>query len=86
MKMIGNVSDWLSYAGGALIKVADSAVLPPPPPPKKKNNNKKQKTKKKNTHTHAKNISSTTFSSFTDSKRVVSFMNTCSVQYKFLSF
>ena len=26
MKMIGNVSDWLSYAGGALIKVADSAV------------------------------------------------------------
>ena len=25
MKMIGNVSDWLSYAGGALIKVADSA-------------------------------------------------------------
>ena len=21
MKMIGNVSDWLSYAGGALIKV-----------------------------------------------------------------
>ena len=23
--MIGNVSDWLSYAGGALIKVADSA-------------------------------------------------------------
>ena len=24
--MIGNVSDWLSYAGGALIKVADSAV------------------------------------------------------------
>ena len=32
MKMIGNVSDWLSYAGGALIKVADSAgstVVPP---------------------------------------------------------
>ena len=26
MKMIGHVSDWLSYAGGALIKVADSAV------------------------------------------------------------
>ena len=25
MKMIGNVSEWLSYAGGALIKVADSA-------------------------------------------------------------
>ena len=25
MKMIGNVSNWLSYAGGALIKVADSA-------------------------------------------------------------
>ena len=25
MKMIGNVSDWLSYTGGALIKVADSA-------------------------------------------------------------
>ena len=25
MKMIGNVSDWLSYAGGALMKVADSA-------------------------------------------------------------
>ena len=25
MKMIGNVSDWLSYAGGALIKVADPA-------------------------------------------------------------
>ena len=25
MKMIGNVSDWLSYVGGALIKVADSA-------------------------------------------------------------
>ena len=25
MKMTGNVSDWLSYAGGALIKVADSA-------------------------------------------------------------
>ena len=25
MKMIGNVSDWPSYAGGALIKVADSA-------------------------------------------------------------
>ena len=25
MKMIGNVSDWLSYAGGALIKVDDSA-------------------------------------------------------------
>ena len=25
MKMIGNVSDWLSCAGGALIKVADSA-------------------------------------------------------------
>ena len=25
MKKIGNVSDWLSYAGGALIKVADSA-------------------------------------------------------------
>ena len=25
MKMIGNVSDWLSNAGGALIKVADSA-------------------------------------------------------------
>ena len=25
MKMIGDVSDWLSYAGGALIKVADSA-------------------------------------------------------------
>ena len=23
--MIGNVSDWLSYAGGALIKMADSA-------------------------------------------------------------
>ena len=26
MNMMGNVSDWLSYAGGALIKVADSAV------------------------------------------------------------
>ena len=25
VKMIGNVSDWLSYADGALIKVADSA-------------------------------------------------------------
>ena len=25
MKMIGNISDWLSYAGGALIKVVDSA-------------------------------------------------------------
>ena len=25
MKIIGNVSDWLSYAGGALIEVADSA-------------------------------------------------------------
>ena len=25
MKMIGNVSDWLSYAGGAHIKVADIA-------------------------------------------------------------
>ena len=25
MKMIGNVSDWLSYAGGARVKVADSA-------------------------------------------------------------
>ena len=25
MKMIENVSDWLSYAGGALIKVTDSA-------------------------------------------------------------
>ena len=25
MKSIGNVSDWLSNAGGALIKVADSA-------------------------------------------------------------
>ena len=25
VKMTGNVSDWLSYAGGALIKVADSA-------------------------------------------------------------
>ena len=25
MKMIGNVSDLLSYAGGTLIKVADSA-------------------------------------------------------------
>ena len=25
MKSIGNVSDWLSYAGGALIKVANSA-------------------------------------------------------------
>ena len=25
VKFIGNVSDWLSYAGGALIKVADSA-------------------------------------------------------------
>ena len=25
VKMIGVVSDWLSYAGGALIKVADSA-------------------------------------------------------------
>ena len=24
VKMIGNVSDWLSYAGGALTKVADS--------------------------------------------------------------
>ena len=23
--MIGNVSDWLSYAGGALMQVADSA-------------------------------------------------------------
>ena len=23
--MIGNVSDWLSYAGGALLKVTDSA-------------------------------------------------------------
>ena len=25
VKIIGNVSDWLSNAGGALIKVADSA-------------------------------------------------------------
>ena len=25
MKVIGNVSDWLSYAGGALIKMAASA-------------------------------------------------------------
>ena len=25
VKLIGNVSDWLSYAGGALVKVADSA-------------------------------------------------------------
>ena len=25
LKIIGNVSDWLSYAGGALIKVTDSA-------------------------------------------------------------
>ena len=25
VKIIWNVSDWLSYAGGALIKVADSA-------------------------------------------------------------
>ena len=25
MKMIGDVPGWLSYAGGALIKVADSA-------------------------------------------------------------
>ena len=25
VKIIGNVSDWLSYTGGALIKVADSA-------------------------------------------------------------
>ena len=25
VKIFGNVSDWLSYAGGALIKVADSA-------------------------------------------------------------
>ena len=25
MNMTGNVSDWLSYAGGALIKVADPA-------------------------------------------------------------
>ena len=25
VKIIGNVSDWLSCAGGALIKVADSA-------------------------------------------------------------
>ena len=25
VKIIGNVSDWLSYEGGALIKVADSA-------------------------------------------------------------
>ena len=25
VKLIGNVSDWLSYVGGALIKVADSA-------------------------------------------------------------
>ena len=25
VKIIGNVSDWLSYAGGGLIKVADSA-------------------------------------------------------------
>ena len=25
VKIIGNVSDWLSYAGEALIKVADSA-------------------------------------------------------------
>ena len=25
MKLIGNVSDWLSYAGGALIKMVDSA-------------------------------------------------------------
>ena len=25
VKVIGNVSDWLSYAGGALIKVVDSA-------------------------------------------------------------
>ena len=25
VKIIGNVPDWLSYAGGALIKVADSA-------------------------------------------------------------
>ena len=31
MKMIGNVSDWLSYAGGALIKVADSAGSTVPP-------------------------------------------------------
>ena len=31
MKMIGNVSDWLSYAGGALIKVADSASSTVPP-------------------------------------------------------
>ena len=27
LKMVGNVSDWLFYAGGALIKVADSAGL-----------------------------------------------------------
>ena len=37
VKLIGNVSDWLSYAGGALIKVADSAgstvLLTPPPSP-----------------------------------------------------
>ena len=25
VKIIGNVSDWLSYPGGALLKVADSA-------------------------------------------------------------
>ena len=25
MKINGNVSDWVSYAGGTLIKVADSA-------------------------------------------------------------
>ena len=31
MKMIGNVSDWLSYAGGALIKMADSAGSTVPP-------------------------------------------------------
>ena len=28
VKIIGNVSDWLSYAGGALIKVSDSAGSP----------------------------------------------------------
>ena len=27
MKRLGNVKDWLFYAGGALIKVADSAGL-----------------------------------------------------------
>ena len=26
VKITGNVSDWLSYAGGALVKVTDSAV------------------------------------------------------------